>query len=162
MTLITILHTGPWPIIRVAFTSKGAIKANIVSSTTVNWSADIITRIWSGGGCNFRGWAQPWFELSEGQSDGGGRRWPWGRDLQYTPKRHLIFLHPLSVSLLSPRCPVQTCHSDCSTRGGEEEVMGGWREEGNRRMSFFLPVKPIQRLTTALLKWPDSFWWLQT
>lgn len=45
MTLIAILHTGPWPIIRVAFTSKGAIKANTVSSTTVNWAVDLITRI---------------------------------------------------------------------------------------------------------------------
>lgn len=45
MTLITILHTGPWPIIRVAFASKRSIKANIVSSTTVNWTVDLITRI---------------------------------------------------------------------------------------------------------------------
>ncbi len=45
MTLITILLTGAWPIIRVAFTSKGAIKANTVSSTAVNWSVDLITRI---------------------------------------------------------------------------------------------------------------------
>lgn len=45
MTLITIVHTGPRPIIRVAFTSKGAIKAHTVSSTAVNWAVDLITRI---------------------------------------------------------------------------------------------------------------------
>lgn len=45
MTLITIVHTGPWPIIRAAFISKGAVKANAVSATTVNWSVDLITRI---------------------------------------------------------------------------------------------------------------------
>lgn len=37
-TLKAILHAGLWPIIRVAFTTKKSIKANIVSSTTVNWT----------------------------------------------------------------------------------------------------------------------------
>lgn len=138
MTLITILHTGPWPIIRVASTSKGAIKANAVSSTTVNWSVDLITRIWSVGGCNFRGWAQPRSELSEGQSDAGGRRWPWGRDLQYTPKCHLILLLPLPPLTLS--AVVLSRHATVTTPQGEKEVMGGWKEEGNKRKEFFFYV----------------------
>lgn len=114
MTLITILRTGPWPLIRVAFTSKGAIKANIVSLTTVNWTVDLITRIWSVGGCNFRGWAQPWLELSEGQSEGGGDP---GGEIYSTLPNVTRYYCSLSSHLLFC-CPVQTCHSDCSRRGG--------------------------------------------
>lgn len=56
MTQVTILHTRLCTIIRVAFTSKGTIKLNTVSLTTVNWPVDLTPRIRSVGGCNFRGW----------------------------------------------------------------------------------------------------------
>lgn len=36
MTLITVIHTEPWPTICATFPSKKVIKANVVSSTTVN------------------------------------------------------------------------------------------------------------------------------
>lgn len=131
MTLIAILHTGPWPIIRVAFTSKGAIKANTVSSTTVNWAVDLITRIWSVGGCNFRGWAQPWLELS-GQSDRGRRRWP-PRERFTVHSQMLPDITILSISFFQRLfCyPVQTCHNDCSTRrrGSNGRMEGRGQQE---------------------------------
>lgn len=78
------VYGGLWPIKRVAFTSKGIIKANIDTGTV-----DIILRLWSAGGCNFRGW----LEQLEGHSGLRGER-SWGGDLLYTPKSHLIFLLP--------------------------------------------------------------------
>lgn len=132
VTLITILHTGPWPIIRGACTSKGAIKANILSSTTVNWTVDLITRIWSVGGCNFRGWVQPCLELSEGQSDGeegGGGGDPEGEIYSTLPMSPDI----TTPSHLLPCCPVQTCHSHCSR--------WRWRKWGGQEQ-FFYPSIP--------------------
>lgn len=123
MTLITILLTLTRPIISEALASKQPIKANTVSSSTVNWTVALITWTWSVGGCNFRGWVQPWLELSGGQSDRGGRRCPWRRDLQYTPKMSPDITSPSHLLLC---CPVQTRCSDWTRRGGNDGRMK-WR-----------------------------------
>lgn len=86
---------------------------------------------------------QPWLELSEGQSDGGGRRRACGGDLQYTPKCHpILILSVVSSSFVLPR------HATVTFKGGEKRIEGSDRrtgcEEGDDFFTFIANVQLIK------------------